>query len=106
MSGSLVGASPLAGAIPASSKATSPDISKAAGDFEALLISQMMRSMRESGSGSGRLGTGGDGSSDSLMEMAEQQFARVMVARGGLGLGKMVVQGLEARVAAAADKRE
>jgi Rod binding domain-containing protein len=65
----------------------------AAGEFEALLIGSLLKSMREAGS-SGWLGTGEDQASESLMEIAEQQLARVMAAQGGLGLARLVVRGL------------
>jgi flagellar protein FlgJ len=68
-------------------------IQATAGEFEALLIGSLLKSMREAGS-SGWLGTGDDKASESLMEIAEQQLARVMATQGGLGLARMVVQGL------------
>lgn len=65
----------------------------AAGEFEALLIGSLLRSMREAGSG-GWMGSGQEQASDSLMEIAEQQMARLMAAQGGLGLARLVTQGL------------
>ena len=67
----------------------------AAQQFEALLIGQMMRSVRESGSG--WLGSGGDSSGDCATEYAEQQFATVMSQQGGLGLTNLISRGLENR---------
>jgi flagellar protein FlgJ len=67
----------------------------AAQQFEALLIGQMMRSVRESGSG--WLGSGGDSSGDCATEYAEQQFATVMAQQGGLGLSNLISRGLENR---------
>jgi Rod binding domain-containing protein len=64
-------------------------IHDAAQQFEALLISQLMRQMREA-SGPEQ----SDQSSTSILEMAEQEFARVMSAGGGLGLAKLVIGGL------------
>jgi Rod binding domain-containing protein len=66
----------------------------AAGQFESLLIAQMLKSMRESESG--WLGTGDDSASDSAMAMAEEHFASAISAAGGLGLAKIVGRGLEA----------
>jgi len=70
-------------------------IRKAATDFEAMLIDQMLRSAREAGGG----GLTVDGSSDnqanaSLFELGEQQLAQALASSGGLGIAKMVVGGL------------
>jgi flagellar protein FlgJ len=67
-------------------------IKKAAQQFEALLIGQMMKSMRDSEGG--WLGTGSDESSSSAMEYGQEIFAQSMAANGGLGLANMVAQGL------------
>ena len=65
---------------------------EAAQQFEALMIGEMMKSVRES-SDSGWLGTSGDDpSTDQATEMAEQHFARALAMGGGLGLSKMVEQ--------------
>jgi flagellar protein FlgJ len=77
-----------------SAKQTPEKMFDAAQQFEALLISQLLKSMREAGSGSW-LGTGEDSSAASAMEMAEEQFARTIAAQGGLGLARMVSQGME-----------
>jgi len=73
-------------------------IAAAAGEFEALLIGSLLKSMREAG-GEGWLGSGEEKSSESLMEIAEQQLARTMAAQGGLGLARMVRQGLSQKSA-------
>ena len=57
----------------------------AAQQFEALMLGQILRAARESGGGS----------SDCAMDYAEQQFATVMARNGGLGLARLIVQGLE-----------
>lgn len=66
-------------------------LAAAAGQFEALLLTQLLRTARESGSGEGWLGGGADAASASAMEMAEEQFASSLAAQGGLGLAKMVM---------------
>ncbi|HBY61331.1 MAG TPA: hypothetical protein DEH78_16035 [Solibacterales bacterium] len=71
-------------------------VKKAAGQFEALLIGQLIKSMREAGGGAGWLGSGEDQAGSSMVDFAEQQFAQVLAARGGLGLGSLVMQGLNA----------
>ncbi|HLJ17796.1 MAG TPA: hypothetical protein VKV15_25085 [Bryobacteraceae bacterium] len=75
---------------------TPEKIKQAASQFEALMIGQMLQSVREGGSGD-FMGTDDDESGSSLLEMAEQQFAQAMAAHGGLGLAKMVSDGLAAK---------
>jgi len=69
-------------------------VGDAAREFEALLIGQMLKSAREADGSEGWLGTGEDSSGTSVLEFAEQQFAQLMAGGGGLGLAKMVTQGL------------
>lgn len=66
----------------------------AAKQFEALLIGQMLKTMREGGSG--WLGSGEDQASESAMGMAEEHFAAALSASGGLGLANTVERGLTA----------
>jgi Rod binding domain-containing protein len=65
----------------------------AAQQFEALLIGQILRTVRESGSG--WLGSGEDPSGDCATDFAEQQFASVMAKNGGLGLADLISRGLQ-----------
>ncbi len=81
------------GAAPAGAGTDTAKIKDAARQFEALLIGQMLRSMREAASG-GWLGTGGDQTASSMMEIAEEHLARAMAEQGGIGLANMVVEGL------------
>ncbi len=67
-------------------------IIESARQFESILLTQMLKSMR--GEGKGWMGTGEDASSESLMEHAEQQFAQVMAQAGGLGLARMIADSL------------
>ncbi len=69
------------------------DVKQAAVQFEALLVSQMLKSMREAGE-SGWLGTGEDQAGGCMMEMAEEHLSQVLAAQGGLGLASLVVKGL------------
>jgi len=64
----------------------------AAQQFEALLIGQMLRGVRESGSS--WLGSE-DASGQCATDYAEQQFAAVLAQNGGLGLANMIAKGLE-----------
>src|ERR1700676_4036354 len=66
----------------------------AAGEFESLLIAQLLKSVREEGSG--WLGTGGDKTADAAIGFGEEQLAAALSAAGGLGLAKIVQDGLKA----------
>ena len=67
----------------------------AAKDFEALLLSQMLHSMRESSGDC--FGTGQDQAMDAAMGIAEEQFGRALAAGGGIGLTKMVSKSLASK---------
>jgi Rod binding domain-containing protein len=71
---------------------------EAACQFESLLIAQMLKTMRESGSG--WLGTSDedDQAGATATEVAEEQFAQAMARQGGLGLARLVVSGVAAEV--------
>lgn len=77
------------------SSLTTPEakIKTASKEFEALLIGQILKSARESGDG-GWLGTDSEDADSSVLELAEQQIASSLSAQGGLGLGKLIQQGL------------
>jgi Rod binding domain-containing protein len=66
---------------------------EAAKQFEALMIAQMLRTAHESASGS--LDDDEASSSDAMFDVAGQQFAQVLANNGGLGLAKMIIQGLQ-----------
>jgi Rod binding domain-containing protein len=71
-----------------------PDkILTAAKQFESLLVAQLMKSMQDSEGG--WLGTGEDQSASAAMEYGQEAFAQAMSASGGLGLAKMVAEGLQ-----------
>ena len=67
-------------------------VKKAATQFEALLIGQMLKSMRDSEGG--WLGTGEDESASSAMEYGQEVFAQALATNGGLGIANMVSKGL------------
>jgi len=62
-------------------------LENAAKQFEALLIGQILKGVRESSSG---LSAENDESMTTYSEIAEQQFAQAIAAQGGMGIGKMV----------------
>ncbi len=68
-------------------------IRDAAEQFEALLLEQIFKSVRESGGG--WLGSGSGSGGDCAIEFAEQQMAIALAQRGGLGLAAMVRRGLQ-----------
>jgi peptidoglycan hydrolase FlgJ len=67
-------------------------VHEAAQQFEALLMGQILRSARQSGSG--WLGAE-DSSAECATDYAEQQFSAVLAQQGGLGLADLIVKGLE-----------
>ena len=68
------------------------NLKDAAGKFEAMLISQMLKSARQSDSG-GWTGEE-DQSSSSIMDMAEQHLGELLGSQGSFGLARMVVSQL------------
>lgn len=67
-------------------------VKESAKQFEALLIGQMLKSMRDSEGG--WLGTGDDAAS-SAMEYAQENFAQSLANSGGFGLATLVSKGLQ-----------
>jgi flagellar protein FlgJ len=68
-------------------------IQEVARQFEALLIGQILKSMKDVQGG--WFGAGEDEASSSAMEYAQEMFAQSLSANGGLGLARMVVTALE-----------
>lgn len=68
-------------------------IQQAAAQFEALLITQLLRASRQGG-GEGWLGTGDDQAASAATEMAEECFAQALASQGGLGLARMIAEEL------------
>ena len=69
--------------------------SGASKDFEALLVGQMLRAVREEGSG--WLGTGDDQSSEAAFGLGEEELARAISTSGGFGLAKIIDAGLKVK---------
>ncbi len=67
-------------------------IQDAAQQFEALLITELLRSAREAG---GCFRSDQDSASDCATGFAEQQLSIELAKRGGLGLAGLVASGLE-----------
>jgi len=64
-------------------------VHKAAQQFEALMIGEMMKTVREGGE-EGWLGSGEGTGDDTAIGMAESQFSQAMASNGGLGLAHMI----------------
>ena len=82
-------------ALPAATAQPKDDPEKvlnAARQFEALLLGQMMKSMRDTEGG--WMGTDEDDAASSAMEYGQEMFAQSMATNGGLGLAKLLAQGL------------
>jgi Rod binding domain-containing protein len=86
---------PLGAASSGDGQAKPKNAAEAAKQFEALLIAQMLRTAHESSGGS--LDDSEASSSNTMFEVAGQQFAQVLANNGGLGLAKMIVNGLQER---------
>lgn len=78
---------------------------EAAKQFEALLINEMLKSAHAGDSGEW-MGASEDQSGSALSEMAEQQFAQLLASNGGVGLAKLVVNGLSRASAERAAKAD
>jgi len=88
-------AAPAPGSAPAPDSRDTPEkIRKAATDFEALLIAQMLKSARESGGGMTGDADEQDETNSTMLELGEQQLAQALSSSGGLGIAKMVIAGL------------
>jgi flagellar protein FlgJ len=83
-------------------KTDSPEkIKDAAGQFESLMVGQILKSAHEEEGG--WMGAGEeDQTSASTMQMADEYFARALAAHGGLGLARMISQSLDQASASAA----
>lgn len=96
--GSLISATDFASppdpSLDAKSGRDTPEaIAKAATQFEALLIGEVLKSAREA-DGSGWMGTDEDEAGSTLMDVSEQQISQALASSGGLGLAKMISAGL------------
>jgi flagellar protein FlgJ len=77
----------------------SSKIHEAAQQFEALMIGEMLKSARESGSW-GLTEDNSDPGQDTFSGLAESQFANALAKSGGLGLSHMVEQSVSQQAGA------
>ena len=78
---------PITSAGIAAAPAPETKVAGAAKQFEALMIAQMLRTAREDTED-------GNSSSSTMLDVADQQFSQVLANNGGLGLAKLIVNGL------------
>ena len=76
-----------------SARDTPEAIAKAAVQFEALLIGEVLKSAREA-DGFSWTGPDEDEAGSTLMEVSEQQVSSALASKGGLGLAKILSAGL------------
>jgi Rod binding domain-containing protein len=81
-------------------KESPEEINKAASQFEAVLIGQLLQSAR-SADGTGWMDNDESEPGSNLTEMSEQALSSALAANGGLGLAKMITAGLVRSVATA-----
>lgn len=78
--------SAASGAIDAGSQKKLRD---AAVEFEGMLLAEMLRSVREAEQSEEE-----DGAGSTMLDLADQHFAKVLASQGGLGLAKLVLRDL------------
>ena len=77
---------PTPGGDPVAKPKTAPE---AAQQFEALLLGQMLRAAHTTEGEQ-------DSSSETMWDMAAQQFAQVLAKNGGVGMARLIQEGLKA----------
>jgi Rod binding domain-containing protein len=70
------------------------NLERVAAEFESLLITQMLRAAHEA-SGESWFGEGEDQAGANMVAIAEESLARALSSAGGIGLGRLVVSGLQ-----------
>jgi Rod binding domain-containing protein len=95
LAGININEAPAAQAAPATQN---DKLHKAAHDFEALLIGEMLKTAHAD-SDDGWLGSGDSAGSDSAMQMAESQLAEALSSGRGLGLASVIEKSMSKRLA-------
>jgi len=91
--GTAAPARTTAAALPESNSARPEDIQKATREFEAMWIEMMLHSARPEADAT--LTGESDSTRDMVLDMADQQIAQMLAAQGGMGLSRLVQQGLK-----------
>jgi Rod binding domain-containing protein len=71
-------------------------VHRVAQEFESLLISQLLKSMKQ-----GALGEEDSGANDSVMQYAQESMARVLSQNGGMGMASLIERTLTQQSSAA-----
>jgi hypothetical protein len=81
---------------PDSGNATvNPELKAAAVQFEALVLTQLIRAAKESGSGAWLNTEEGDGSAGPVMQMAEEYLSQALSSSGQLGLANLITNAIQ-----------
>lgn len=83
--------SPVSAGITDAAQPKPKSVEGAAKQFEALLIGEMLRSVRESTADDD---DESDNTKQTMLDQADQQFAKVLANNGGLGMARMITAGL------------
>jgi Rod binding domain-containing protein len=86
----ITGLIPSGAAIPDLPQAPPKKAADAAKQFEGLLLGQMLKSARDATSEDEE-----DSSSQTMLDVADQQFAQVLANHGGIGLARLAAMGLK-----------
>ena len=79
----------------AASGRNSPEIAlEAARQFEALLVEQLLRTMREAVQQEKQDEESAMSGGETYLEIAEQHLAQAIAARGGFGIARLIARGL------------
>jgi Rod binding domain-containing protein len=84
----MVGSITSAGIAPTPDVPGPRDTAEAARQFEALLLNQMLRTAHQAEDQE-------DSTAETMWDVAAQQFSKVIAENGGLGLARLIVQGLK-----------
>jgi Rod binding domain-containing protein len=84
----MVGSITSAGTAPTPDVLSPRDTAEAARQFEALLLNQMLRTAHQTEDQE-------DSTAETMWDVAAQQFSKVIAENGGLGLARLIVQGLK-----------
>jgi Rod binding domain-containing protein len=78
---------------------------EAAQQFEALMLGEVLKTVRSGGS-DGWLGSGDGTGDDSAMDMAQNELANVLASSGGFGLAHMIEQKMHSQNVNAAREKD
>jgi hypothetical protein len=83
------------GAYNTGSATDGPELKTAAAQFEALVLTQLIRAAKESGSGTWLNAEEGDGAAGPVMQMAEEYLSQALSSTGQLGLATLITNAIQ-----------